>query len=998
MKFQIDIRPARPRFNLPGAYTVIRRTELCINCGKCASLCLYQVHGRDPHDPRLMAEPESYKCMSCFTCVQGCSRAALLMVNNEQFRRLGHGPFSADIIRSQMLQAEAGRIPVSGAGYRGPFAGPDLEGMWFDMSEIVRPTRDGIHGREYISTSVDLGRKPATINALTLDEYGEPVVNIPTTLEIQVPMLLGLPEFFPWGGAVALTLASAAQRLHTLAILDRSWLDAPALADYRAHLVPYYRGKGLREVAADLAQWRWRMLELDDSAEIEAELPALMKRFSSQLFSLRVPAGAPAASRVLELAKVGAQVIHLYAPWDDGGERDRILVGALREAHRLLVEADLRDQVTLLASGGVAESAHVPKLVVLGADAVVVDTPLLLALECDLCLECTRGQDCPRRLNRFDPDWGAQRVVNLVSAWHDQLLEVLGAMGLRETSRLRGEQGRAMDREVLDRELALGLEAAGLEAAGSGRSSPPASEAVAAPQSPAAPGAEAAAATLTRLRWPLARYEVVRSSACIACGTCMTICPAGVFSRVAGYSSMTEPNHALCLGPDCAAGAESCLAGCPRNALSVKVHPHYDSLGDYRWTADLIRQTWSMAETGGGLPDPVAMGCGDSGGGFDSLYFELPAPIRPRVTEKAKVSGAPAFPQVFPGQKLDLSLRLNRRGDGPALVLPFPIYGGGMSFGSIGLPTMLSRARAATALGTLTCTGEGGYPPELIPYADHIITQIATGLFGVSEETIQRAPVVEFKYAQGAKPGLGGHLLGDKVTPQVASMRQSVEGISLFSPFPFHSVYSVEDHKKHVDWVRQINPRALISVKVSTPVDVDMVAVGSYYAGAHIVHLDGGYGGTGAAPDIAKKNIAMPIEYAVLRTHRFLQAEGIRDQVTLMASGGIRTALDVAKIICLGADGAVLGTAELVALECVRCGNCESGRGCPRGIATTDALLTPQLSPQWGARRLVNFYQALCRDLEQILQRLGMKSIAELRGRVDLLHFQGTRLAKSGRS
>jgi len=188
-----------------------------------------------------------------------------------------------------------------------------------------------------------------------------------------------------------------------------------------------------------------------------------------------------------------------------------------------------------------------------------------------------------------------------------------------------------------------------------------------------------------------------------------------------------------------------------------------------------------------------------------------------------------------------------------------------------------------------------------------VITQVATGLFGIREETLRRTPIVEFKYAQGAKPGLGGHLLGDKNTPAVAAMREAVGGVSLFSPFPFHSVYSVEDHKKHLDWVAHVNPRALLSAKVSTPVDVDMVAVGSYYAGAHIVHLDGSYGGTGAAPDIAKKNIAMPIEYAIPKVHRFLEAEGARNKITLIASGGIRNGLDVAKAIALGADAVLLG-------------------------------------------------------------------------------------------
>jgi glutamate synthase domain-containing protein 2 len=244
---------------------------------------------------------------------------------------------------------------------------------------------------------------------------------------------------------------------------------------------------------------------------------------------------------------------------------------------------------------------------------------------------------------------------------------------------------------------------------------------------------------------------------------------------------------------------------------------------------------------------------------------------------------------------------------------------------------------------------------------------------------------MEFKYAQGAKPGLGGHLLGEKVTAAVAAMRETVVGSSLFSPFPFHSVYSVEDHKKHVDWMKEINTRVLCSVKVSTPTDVDMVAVGAYYAGAHIVHIDGSYGGTGAAPDIAKKNIAMPIEYAIPKVHKFLVEEGARDKICLIASGGIRNALDVAKAIALGADGVVIGTAEIVAVECVRCGNCESGRGCARGIATTDPELGHMISEAYAEQRIVNMYMAWRKQWCEILRGFGMRSIQELVGRSDLL-------------
>jgi glutamate synthase domain-containing protein 2 len=339
---------------------------------------------------------------------------------------------------------------------------------------------------------------------------------------------------------------------------------------------------------------------------------------------------------------------------------------------------------------------------------------------------------------------------------------------------------------------------------------------------------------------------------------------------------------------------------------------------------------------------------------------------------------------VEPGE-VDTSLRLNRRGSGPERSIPIPWYGAGMSYGSVSEQVMLARAMAAQAWGTFTSTGEGGYPDSLIPYADHVITQIATGMFGVREETILRAPIVEFKYAQGAKPGLGGHLLGDKATTAVARMRESVPWVSLFSPFPFHSVYSVEDHRKHLDWIHTIHPQALLSVKVSTPTDIDMVAVGSYYAGAHILHVDGSYGGTGAAPEIAKKNIALPIEFAIPRVHRFLESEGIRDELTVMASGGIRTPHDVAKVIALGADGVILGTAELVALGCTRCSNCERGRGCPFGFTTTDPELSLLVEPQDGADRIHGLYASFRDELRQLLAGLGLRSIAELRGRIDLL-------------
>jgi len=403
------------------------------------------------------------------------------------------------------------------------------------------------------------------------------------------------------------------------------------------------------------------------------------------------------------------------------------------------------------------------------------------------------------------------------------------------------------------------------------------------------------------------------------------------------------------------------------------------AMGDYRWPAEMILSTWYQAGTGEPPENELEYRVGDSGGGFDKLDFKF----------------LPEEQQLPPETDIDLAIPLNRRGGHrPAsgvdreIEIALPWYGGGMSFGSVSEQVMLARAMAAKEWGTFTSTGEGGYPDSLVKYKDHIITQIATGMFGVREETIQHAPIIEFKYAQGAKPGLGGHLLGDKTTVTVAKMRESVPWVSLFSPFPFHSVYSVEDHRKHVDWVKTINPEALVSVKVSTPTDVDMVAVGSYYAGAHIVHLDGSYGGTGAAPEIAKKNIAMPIEFAIPKVHKYLLGENIRDEITVMASGGVRTAYDIAKAIALGADGVVLGTAELIAMGCTRCSNCERGRGCPFGLTTTDPELSLLIKPEWGAQRISNLNASYAKQLRDILRRLGLKNIRDLRGRTDLLIYK----------
>ena len=994
-------RSAEAHHGAPRRY-LIERDDYCVNCGTCATACLYGCHERSAADARRMADAKPDCCRNCFACVLRCPRNALTMHVNPAYEDLGHAEvYTPDAILAIQDQAADGKVPVSGAGYGGPFDGSGYDNLWTDMSEIVRPTRDGIHGREHISATVHLGRRIADLCELRFDPLGQLESHIPPGREIPIPILFGPPPV-PVHPQVLTSLAMAASRLGTfftlrpqdLARCAREVKDAPSGAGVRT-VEDFFNHLIIRMHPGEVSQHEeiltWAsMLELDPGKN-QFEAIETARTVNPQLVTIvRVAARAGADEEILRLARQGAEVIHLSADLFGRGDDGIPLLECLTTSHARLVSAGLRDQVTLLASGGLAAAEHVPKTIMLGADAVFLDGPLLAAMECTLCRRCERGEVCPNYVGLVDDTWadangedasavpfyrwGATRTINLMLAWRDQLLEVLGAMGLRDVRRLRGETGRAIFADEKRQEFITRLGSGGSPTLDNPHGATHAVD-IFANRDQVLPDAAQRSAPRRFPVLPGDWLVTVDRDRCVDCGICVDSCRYGVHRRADGKTSLATPVNGKCIGAVCQERNDwCCVTVCPWDAIRLEPSPLERVLGDQRWTTELLKETYRQARTGAPCEEVQRDWRGRSGGGFDSLIF-VPA------SNTAKIRP----------EDVDISVNLNRRkGHDTALTIAVPWYGGGMSYGSISLPVMVGRAIAARASGTLISTGEGGYPEELVPYRDQVITQIATGLFGVSEATICRSPVVEFKYAQGAKPGLGGHLLGEKNTADVAKMRQAVPGTALFSPFPFHSVYSVEDHKKHLDWIRSIHPGVLISVKVSTPADVDMVAVGSYYAGANIVNLDGAYGGTGAAPDIAKKNIAMPLEYAIVQVHDFLVSEGIRDDIVLIAGGGIRSADDILKAIALGADGCVLGTAELVAIDCVRCCNCERGRGCPLGIATTDPELASQLTTEWVSQRIGNMHGAWAAQIRRRLAGWGLERIRDLVGRRDLLRTAGT--------
>ena len=451
-KYHIAIKDAPPRFHPIGKYATIEFRENCAgSCRECVKKkCVYGIFKENYLHMSAMDEPlYLYTCQSCFRCVQECTRGIFSRVINPEYRSLGDDYWKAGIIHCTWYQAHTGKIPVSGAGYRGPFVAEGFDAMWTDMSEIVRPTRDGIHGREYINTSIELSRKPLR---LQFNPDRSIAGDLPPIMEVPIPVLFRQPDFGVLSENVLLSMAKAAHELGGMLFI-RPEAYTEAFAPYADNLVPCLTKENYPDFS-DMIR-KSRMVELADAAGIEAEFDKLRALRPGLIISVGIPLNDQAAGRCLELARTKVDTLQFYADSrgrELGAENPRFLKEMIREVHLKLVEHAVRDKINLLFSGGIAMAEHMAKAMICGADGVTVANSLLIALECRLCYRCKKGRDCPARLEAVKPEWGSQRIVNLIGAWRNQLLEVMGAMGIREARRLRGEVGRSMWFEDLEKE------------------------------------------------------------------------------------------------------------------------------------------------------------------------------------------------------------------------------------------------------------------------------------------------------------------------------------------------------------------------------------------------------------------------------------------------------------------------------------------------------------------------------------------------------------------
>jgi glutamate synthase domain-containing protein 2/ferredoxin len=977
-------------------HRVLIDEEYCLHCGTCVDACMYSVRKRDEADPRRVVVADEALCRGCGACLERCPQIAkgipaTSVELHPDILQMDDPYWNSGVISRVDLEATTGKIPVSGTGQGDPHRGSGNDGIRFGHFHIVGPAQNLLYESSADAIAIQLGQRPKylTFNGERLETPA------PRLIGLKTPIIL---DVMPMGGGEDLLRAmlEAAHEMGTRLTLRLEDFEryGSTLGDKTHNLILRLTAKSVKEL---LAGKKWPpalrdqtpdLVEIELNHEANVRMDEVRHLFSASTILCAVLSikKEDIDSELRPITAFEKLLTSLFSsPFDvlcltSDYDREKgyyLTTDAVPAVHRFLVEQKLRHRFSILAAGGIRSAADAQKTIQRGANGIKIDWPVLFTIDPMARQKSLRGE--PIRIPQ-DTSALAKRIINLIRVWNVQILEVLGASGFKEIRKTVGEENRLLifddleeriydyfkSQERLERNRKCNLARIQREGDGYGWQYTQLRNLIQPTQLPHRFYCVNLKSPCYRIFdqdyvWPA---SLIASVGRMASGDLETLVLSHAEERGHlgdGFDNINvlfrsdpdripeerldEVSTGLRLSPELRLRAPFMGAG-----MSV------GSIGPGTWRARVLasRTLGTQVDTGeGGYPTIFIL---DSKWNPLELTDQQVALLSPFMEERKLIPLEKVIQRVE--QELDESPEYQ------SLIEALRRYPGSMPI---------------------------QYVPIVTPEDESFVsTQLKTGLFGVTKETIRRARRVVIAYSQGAKQGVGGHLLGRKVFGLVSRLRGVAKGTSLISPFPFHNCYSIEDVKAFIDAVRMINRRTTICIKVSPSPDIEFIFAGlariAKDNGMVIeVWLDGPRGGTGAAPDIIKGQMGMHMEYAIPICHEKLMGDGLRDTVVFMGSGGFRTWGDVIKGVALGLDGVILGTADLVAIGCVRDRNCESG--CRSGISTIEPKMQLLRNVEINAQQIINFRAILQAQTARALAALGMKDIRELRGCYDCIEW-----------